>query len=74
MERPTMRKQPHISHNGREAILTIRQAAALLHCHQSTLYRLLWARELPGFKLGGSWRFRREALDRWIERRTARRE
>jgi excisionase family DNA binding protein len=31
-----------------------------------TLYRLAQEGQLPAFKLGGTWRFRREELDRWI--------
>jgi len=27
--------------------------------------------EVPGFKLGGTWRFRRSELDRWIAARIA---
>jgi len=31
-----------------------------------TVYRLVQPGEMPEFKLGGIWRFRRTELDRWI--------
>jgi excisionase family DNA binding protein len=53
-------------------ILTLRQVAQLLHCHPSTLYRMASRGEVPSFRLGGSWRFQRDAIDEWIARRTIR--
>ena len=48
------------------AVLTIRDAAAFLHCHTSTLYRLVKRGEIPAFRLGGSWRLTWDALERWM--------
>ncbi|MDZ7924044.1 MAG: helix-turn-helix domain-containing protein [Marinagarivorans sp.] len=31
-----------------------------------TVYRLAQKGEIPAFKLGGTWRFRRSELDAWI--------
>jgi excisionase family DNA binding protein len=56
------------SSNKRSEILTIKDAATLLHCHQSSLYRLCNSGQIPAFKLGGGWRFLRESLDGWILR------
>jgi excisionase family DNA binding protein len=47
-------------------IMTIPQVAEYLNCHYSTVLRILKARKLPGFRLGGDWRFRRSDLERWI--------
>jgi excisionase family DNA binding protein len=52
----------------RRNVLTLREAAAFLHCHTSTLYRLANNGQIPAFRLGGSWRFTWEALDRWMKR------
>lgn len=30
-------------------------------------YRLAAKGEIPGFKVGGSWRFRKSEIDTWIE-------
>lgn len=47
-------------------ILTLTEVAAYLRVTKRTLYRLAQEGRLPAFKLGGTWRFRREELDRWI--------
>jgi len=47
--------------------LTIRQVAAYLQVADRTVYKLAWAGELPGFKVGNTWRFKKEDIDRWIE-------
>jgi len=47
-------------------ILTVRQVAELLHLHAMTVYRLSKEGKLPGFKVGGRWRFRRDAMESWM--------
>lgn len=47
-------------------ILTIGEIAALLHLHVMTVYRLAKEGKLPGFKVGGRWRFRRDTLEAWM--------
>jgi excisionase family DNA binding protein len=49
------------------AALTIRQVADYLQVAERTVYKLAWAGELPGFKVGNTWRFKKEDIDRWIE-------
>lgn len=49
-----------------EEILTIDEVAELLHLHEMTVYRLVKQGKLPGFKVGGRWRFRREVLESWM--------
>ena len=49
-----------------EDILTIREVADYLKITERTLYRLVQEGKLPAFKVGNSWRFRREDLERWI--------
>lgn len=50
-------------------ILTPREAAQYLSVHVRTIYRLAKNGEIPGRKVGGSWRFKKEALDRWLSGR-----
>jgi excisionase family DNA binding protein len=38
-----------------------------MRCHQSTIYRLAKHGEIPGFRLGGAWRFRISDIDRWAK-------
>jgi excisionase family DNA binding protein len=47
-------------------ILTIDQVAGILHLHVMTVYRLVKEGKLPGFKVGGRWRFERSALENWM--------
>ena len=40
-----------------ERAMTIRDVAKFLNVGNITVYRLVQAGELPGFKVAGSWRF-----------------
>lgn len=51
-------------------IMTIREVAEYLKLNEKTAYRLAAEGEIPGFKVGGSWRFKRRDIDRWIVRKT----
>jgi len=50
----------------RDEILTLDEVATYLKAGKRTVYRLAQKGEIPAFKLGGTWRFRRSELDRWI--------
>lgn len=52
-----------------DEILTIDEVATYLKAGKRTVYRLAASGELPAFKLGGTWRFRRGELDQWIASR-----
>jgi len=52
-------------------VMTLRDAAEYLNCHPSTLYRMVNHGDIPGFRLGGGWRFRRSDLEKWIASLTA---
>jgi len=47
-------------------IMTPREAAEYLSVHVRTIYRLAKNGEIPGRKVGGSWRFKKDALDEWL--------
>ena len=53
----------------RDEVLTIKEVAALLKIAEKTAYIMAQRGELPGFKVGGQWRFKREDIDDWIEER-----
>jgi excisionase family DNA binding protein len=48
-------------------ILTLDEVAAFLKAGKRTVYRFAQNGEIPAFKLGGTWRFRRSELETWIE-------
>lgn len=50
-----------------DEILTIKEVAEYLKLSEKTAYRLASDGKLPGFKVGGSWRFKREDVLAWIE-------
>ncbi len=49
--------------------MTPREAAEYLSVHVRTIYRLVKHGEIPGRKIGGSWRFKKDALDEWLSMR-----
>jgi excisionase family DNA binding protein len=51
---------------GAAEILTLKQLAQYLNCHTSTLYRLVKDNRVPYFRLGGSYRFQKSIIDKWI--------
>jgi excisionase family DNA binding protein len=52
-------------------IFTLDEVAAYLKVGKRTVYRLAAAKKIPAFKVGGTWRFRRQEIDQWIKRQTA---
>lgn len=46
--------------------LTIKDVAQRFGVNPTTVYRLAQRGLLPGFKLGGQWRFSQEILGRWV--------
>ncbi|MBB1435722.1 helix-turn-helix domain-containing protein [Pseudoalteromonas sp. SG43-6] len=50
-----------------DQILTLQEVAEYLKLTEKTAYRLAAEGKLPGFKVGGAWRFKREDLEAWIE-------
>ena len=47
-------------------LLNVEEVAKVLHLHAMTVYRLVREGRLPGFKVGGRWRFHRSALEDWM--------
>jgi len=50
-----------------EEVLTLAELSEYLKIPRSTLYRLVRKGEIPGRKVGRSWRFHRGAIDRWLQ-------
>ena len=46
-------------------VMTVREVAAYLSVHPSTIYRLLKRNQIPAFHVGSDWRFNIEAIDHW---------
>ncbi|MFC1602317.1 helix-turn-helix domain-containing protein [Pseudomonadota bacterium] len=50
-----------------DEILTMKEVADYLKLAEKTAYRLAAEGKLPGFKVGGSWRFKKTDVESWIE-------
>ncbi len=50
-----------------DEILTLKEVAKYLKLAEKTAYKLAAEGKLPGFKVGGSWRFKQSDIESWIE-------
>lgn len=48
-------------------ILTLQEVAEYLKVDERTVYRMVKSKQLPAFKVRNQWRFKKEAIDKWIE-------
>ena len=51
-----------------EQLLTLEQVAEYLNVDKFTVYRLIADRDLPAFKVGNQWRFKKKLIENWLER------
>ena len=55
-------------------VMTLREASQYLGISPDSLYKYLGEKSIPAFKLGNRWRFKKDLLDRWMERKSERTE
>ncbi len=48
-------------------VLTIEELSIYLKISKSTLYKLVREGKVPSQKVGRHWRFRKKAIDRWLD-------
>lgn len=53
--------------NPDEQLLSVQQLAMYLHLDEGTVGRLVAAGKLPGLQIDRQWRFKKAAIDEWIE-------
>ena len=51
--------------------MTIKEVSEFLKLKEKTAYVLAARGDIPGFKVGGSWRFRKSELEKWIKKQEA---
>jgi len=51
-----------------EKLLTLAQVAEYLNVDKFTIYRFLAQKQLPAFKVGHQWRFKRKMIEAWLRR------
>jgi excisionase family DNA binding protein len=52
-----------------ECIMTLEELSDYLKIPKSTLYKLAQTGKIPCQKVGRQWRFRKEAIDNWLDDR-----
>ena len=52
-----------------EKLLDFKQIKKYLKVSRATMYRLVKDKKIPGFKVGGQWRFRKDRIEKWLEDR-----
>ena len=50
-----------------EDISTLQEVAKYLKVDERTVYRMVKSKQLPAFKVRNQWRFKKDAIDKWIE-------
>ena len=48
-------------------IMTAQELSAYLKITTTTIYKLAQQGDIPSFKIGSEWRFKKDLIDRWLE-------
>ena len=56
-----------MNENNKE-IMNIDEVSKYLRTSRSSLYKMAQEGKIPSQKIGRNWRFRKEAIERWLER------
>ncbi len=60
-------EEPAVQNRGENySILTVHDVASYLRLSEAKVYRLANEGCFPSFRLGKSWRFKRDLIDEWI--------
>jgi len=51
----------------REQLLSVAQVAEYLNVDKFTIYRLVADGQIPAFKVGNQWRFKKKLIERWLK-------
>jgi len=49
-----------------EQLLSVAQVAEYLNVDKFTIYRLVTNGQIPAFKVGNQWRFKKKLIERWL--------
>jgi len=53
--------------------LTLEQIAEYLQMSTSSIYKMAQAGKIPAYKVGRQWRFKKEEIDKWVEKQNPKR-
>jgi len=54
--------------NNKDKMWTIKDVAEYLQLNEHTVYRMVRKGEIPAYKVAGQWRFKRELIEKWLEK------
>jgi excisionase family DNA binding protein len=49
-----------------DELLTVKKASKLLQIHESKVFRMIREGKIPSFRVGGTWRLRKDLLVLWM--------
>ena len=55
-------------------VMTVKAVAEYLDVHPMTIYKYVKDGRIPAFKIGDSWRIRKDAMQKWIRESEGRNE
>ncbi|MGB2599433.1 MAG: helix-turn-helix domain-containing protein [Candidatus Omnitrophota bacterium] len=50
------------------SMMTLKELAEYLKMKEVTIYKHAQEGKIPAFKVGSKWRFKKETIDKWIEK------
>jgi excisionase family DNA binding protein len=53
-----------------EGVMTVHDVAEYLRLSEAKVYKMANERRVPAFRMGKTWRFKKELIDEWIRRET----
>jgi excisionase family DNA binding protein len=51
-----------------EKLMTVKEVAEYLRLDEHTVYRMARKGKIPAYKVAGQWRFKKELLEKWLEK------
>jgi len=48
-------------------VMTVKEIAEYMGVHPMTIYKYVQDGEIPAFKIGASWRIRRDSIKKWMD-------
>ncbi|MGA3210620.1 MAG: helix-turn-helix domain-containing protein [Terriglobales bacterium] len=52
-------------------VMNIREASEYLGVSPDTLYKYVYEEQIPAFKLGNRWKFKKSKLDQWMDEKSS---
>lgn len=67
-DKPSRKPKPTPAHHWDDELMTTRQLMEFLGLSRTKVWELVNKQQLPAFKMGGDYRYRRSEVIKWLER------